>query len=146
MVCVLNDLAKEADRATIEDTLRERAQALNATTEKHARIGALILTTDPWTIENEVLTPTWTRHTPLVRPNTRSWWWWMRLWDFAAGWISAYGAGIPASMLSGTSAGSTPMANPTHHSTTCKWRSTVPPPLPWRSWHASAGGAQPARS
>jgi long-chain acyl-CoA synthetase len=58
MVCVLNDFAKAGDRAAVETTLREKAQAINATTEKHARIGALVLATEPWTIENEVLTPT----------------------------------------------------------------------------------------
>ncbi len=58
MVCVLNDLAMEGDRAAVEMTLREKAKEINASTEKHARIGALIITTEPWTIENEVLTPT----------------------------------------------------------------------------------------
>jgi long-chain acyl-CoA synthetase len=58
MICVLNDLAREGDRGAIEQALREKALAINETTEKHARIGALILATEPWTIENEVLTPT----------------------------------------------------------------------------------------
>jgi long-chain acyl-CoA synthetase len=35
-------------------TIRE----INAEIEKHARIGAVILTRETWSIENEVLTPT----------------------------------------------------------------------------------------
>jgi len=31
---------------------------MNEAIEKHARIGAVILTREPWSIENEVLTPT----------------------------------------------------------------------------------------
>jgi long-chain acyl-CoA synthetase len=36
----------------------ETVQIVNDGLEKHARIGAVILTREPWTIENEVLTPT----------------------------------------------------------------------------------------
>jgi long-chain acyl-CoA synthetase len=31
---------------------------INADIEKHARIGALIISHEPWSIENEILTPT----------------------------------------------------------------------------------------
>ena len=31
---------------------------VNETVEKHARIGAVMISREPWTIENEILTPT----------------------------------------------------------------------------------------
>ena len=58
MVCVLNEPAQQSDRAEVERTLRAKAQAINASVEHHARVGALILCSEAWTIENEVLTPT----------------------------------------------------------------------------------------
>ena len=36
----------------------EKAAAVNEAIEKHERIGAVIVSTEPWTIENELLTPT----------------------------------------------------------------------------------------
>ena len=58
VVCVLSDIARQQDRAVIEEALFEQAVKVNEEVEKHARIGAVIMTTEPWTIENEVLTPT----------------------------------------------------------------------------------------
>ena len=58
MVCVLNESGQRSDRAEVERTLRAKAEAINASVEKHARLGALILCSEAWTIENEVLTPT----------------------------------------------------------------------------------------
>lgn len=58
VVCVLSDIARQQDRAVIEEALLEQAVKVNEEVEKHARIGAVIMTTEPWTIENEVLTPT----------------------------------------------------------------------------------------
>ncbi len=58
MVCVLSDIAQKQDRSAVEKALLEKAAAVNDKVEKHARIGAVIISTDPWTIENEVLTPT----------------------------------------------------------------------------------------
>jgi long-chain acyl-CoA synthetase len=58
MVCVLNEIGARIDRAEVERTLRAKAEAINAEVEKHARLGALILCREAWTIENEVLTPT----------------------------------------------------------------------------------------
>ena len=58
MVCVLNERAQQSDRAAVERTLRAKAEAINAQVEKHARLGAVILCSEAWTIENEVLTPT----------------------------------------------------------------------------------------
>ncbi|RLA32867.1 MAG: AMP-binding protein [Gammaproteobacteria bacterium] len=58
IVCVLSDIARQQDRGVIEEALLEQAVKVNEKVEKHARIGAVIMTTEPWTIENEVLTPT----------------------------------------------------------------------------------------
>jgi long-chain acyl-CoA synthetase len=58
MVCVLNERAQQAERSAIEKDLEEKARGINGSCEKHARIGAVILTSEPWTIENEILTPT----------------------------------------------------------------------------------------
>jgi long-chain acyl-CoA synthetase len=58
MVCVLNEPAQRSDPAEVERALRAKAEAINASVEKHARLGALILCRGAWTIENEVLTPT----------------------------------------------------------------------------------------
>ena len=58
MVCVLSDLAQQRDRDTVAEELREMAHKINDTLEKHARIGALVISSEPWNIENAMLTPT----------------------------------------------------------------------------------------
>ncbi len=58
MVAVLADAACKCDRAEVESALVELAQAVNSDVDKHARIGAVIVADEPWTIENECLTPT----------------------------------------------------------------------------------------
>ncbi len=58
MVCVLSALAGERERDEIEGALRNQVESVNSTVEKHARIGAVIITKEAWTIQNEVLTPT----------------------------------------------------------------------------------------
>ncbi len=58
VVCVLSEAAQQQDRDVIEQALRDKVDEVNASIEKHARIGAVIISTDPWTIENEILTPT----------------------------------------------------------------------------------------
>lgn len=58
MTCVLTAMAQELPREDIEAVLRERVDAVNKETEHHARIGAVMVSTSPWTIENGVLTPT----------------------------------------------------------------------------------------
>ena len=58
MVCVLSDLARQQDAAIIEKSMLEQVQDVNENVEKHARIGAVIISNEPWTIENEFLTPT----------------------------------------------------------------------------------------
>ncbi|MDX1733538.1 MAG: AMP-binding protein [Halioglobus sp.] len=58
MTCVLSELAQERPREEVEAILRERVDAVNGEVEKHARIGAVIVSVEPWTIENGILTPT----------------------------------------------------------------------------------------
>ena len=58
MTCVLTAMAQELAREDIEAVLRERVDAINAEVDKHARVGGVIVSTTPWTIENGVLTPT----------------------------------------------------------------------------------------
>jgi len=58
VVCVLSGLAQKQPRETVETELREKVDRINAKADKHARIGAVMITSEPWTIENEVLTPT----------------------------------------------------------------------------------------
>lgn len=58
MACVLSALAQEQPREEVEAQLLERVEAVNNEVEKHARIGAVIVSTEPWSIENGVLTPT----------------------------------------------------------------------------------------
>jgi long-chain acyl-CoA synthetase len=58
MTCVLSELAREQPRESIDAALRERVEAVNAEVEKHARIGAVIVSLESWSIDNGVLTPT----------------------------------------------------------------------------------------
>ncbi|MEM0952649.1 MAG: AMP-binding protein [Pseudomonadota bacterium] len=58
MVCVLNGFAQATERAAIRSDLLELAKAVNNTVDKHARLGAVIVSTEPWSIDNAMLTPT----------------------------------------------------------------------------------------
>jgi long-chain acyl-CoA synthetase len=58
IVCVLSGEALHQDRADLEKDLRAQVEEVNRTVEKHARIGAVIVSPEPWTIENLMLTPT----------------------------------------------------------------------------------------
>ena len=58
MVAVLSELAQQQERSFIEQALILQAEAVNESVDHHARIGAIIIATEPWTIENELLTPT----------------------------------------------------------------------------------------
>lgn len=58
MVCVPSALAQQADREELLAALQEHANLVNETVDKHARIGAVIVSTEAWTIDNGLLTPT----------------------------------------------------------------------------------------
>jgi long-chain acyl-CoA synthetase len=58
MVTVLTSEAQSRERSAVEAALHETVAAINKAIEKHARIGALIISDEPWSIENEILTPT----------------------------------------------------------------------------------------
>jgi long-chain acyl-CoA synthetase len=58
MIAVLTEEARSREPEHIQSSLLETLAAINNEIEKHARIGALIIATEPWSIENEVLTPT----------------------------------------------------------------------------------------
>ena len=58
MVGVLTDEAQKKSTVEIEDSIRESVIGINLEQEKHAHIGAVILSKEAWSVENEVLTPT----------------------------------------------------------------------------------------
>lgn len=58
MVSVLNEPARSLPREAVESAALDTIEHINSHIEKHARIGAVIFSKTPWTIENEVLTPT----------------------------------------------------------------------------------------
>jgi long-chain acyl-CoA synthetase len=58
MVCVPSAFAQQEDREQLAAALREHAQTVNESVDKHARIGAVIIATEAWSIENGALTPT----------------------------------------------------------------------------------------
>jgi long-chain acyl-CoA synthetase len=58
MVAVLTDEAKQMVEEEVHASVLDTVRRINDEIEKHARIGAVILTREPWSIENEVLTPT----------------------------------------------------------------------------------------
>jgi long-chain acyl-CoA synthetase len=58
MVCVLSAAALEIDDQVVETALIEKVECINADIESHARIGAVIISTEAWTNESALLTPT----------------------------------------------------------------------------------------
>jgi long-chain acyl-CoA synthetase len=58
MVCVMSDIAQSLARADIEAAMLERVKSVNEAVDKHARIGAVIISDEAWSIENGILTPT----------------------------------------------------------------------------------------
>lgn len=58
MVAVLTPEARQRPREEMEASFLATLEEINAAVEKHARIGAAILSSEAWDIANEVLTPT----------------------------------------------------------------------------------------
>ena len=58
MVCVLTEAAANGNGADVEADLLSKVDEINESVYDHARIGAVIVTKEPWTIENGILTPT----------------------------------------------------------------------------------------
>ena len=58
MVAVVTEEARRAPQDEVESSVLATIREINEAIEKHASIGAVILTREPWSIENEVLTPT----------------------------------------------------------------------------------------
>jgi long-chain acyl-CoA synthetase len=58
MVVVLSAEAQTQDTSEVEAGILETILEINSSIEKHARIGAVIIDIEAWSIENEILTPT----------------------------------------------------------------------------------------
>jgi len=58
MVTVLSEAARKEPREQVEESVRSTVTRINDSIEKHARIGAVIICSQPWSIANEVLTAT----------------------------------------------------------------------------------------
>ena len=58
MITVLNEPSRLLPREEVEAAALATVESINADIDKHARIGAIIFSQTPWTIENEILTPT----------------------------------------------------------------------------------------
>ncbi|MBE9539773.1 MAG: AMP-binding protein [Proteobacteria bacterium] len=58
MIAVLTEEAQSRPDSEIQSSVLETIREINETLEKHARIGAVIISREPWSIENEILTPT----------------------------------------------------------------------------------------
>ena len=58
MVAVLTAEAQNLPEQEVADSILATIREINEEIEKHARIGAVIVSREPWSIENEVLTPT----------------------------------------------------------------------------------------
>ena len=58
IVCVPTAQAMQADQEAVGEDIRKHVQEINQGVEKHARIGAIIVSRKLWTIDNGMLTPT----------------------------------------------------------------------------------------
>ena len=58
MVAVLTEEAQNSPEQEVQDSILATIREINEDIEKHARIGAVIISREPWSIDNEVLTPT----------------------------------------------------------------------------------------
>ena len=58
IVAVVSQTMRNAPKTEIEASVLQTLETINATLDKHARMGGAILSYEPWSIENGVLTPT----------------------------------------------------------------------------------------
>jgi len=58
MVCVPSALAQQEEPEQLVAALQEHARVVNESVDKHARIGAVIISAEAWSIDNGMLTPT----------------------------------------------------------------------------------------
>ncbi|HJV60967.1 MAG TPA: AMP-binding protein [Albitalea sp.] len=58
VVAVLSDIGRAQPREAVEQALVRTLATINEQLESHERLAKLVLTADPWTIENGMLTPT----------------------------------------------------------------------------------------
>ncbi|MCD7107794.1 AMP-binding protein [Rhizobium sp. DKSPLA3] len=58
MICTLSQAGRNAAPEDLSQRLSQRAEAINAGVEKHARIGAVIVADEEWAIDNGFLTTT----------------------------------------------------------------------------------------
>jgi len=58
MVVVLTAIAQSLEKSGVEQQIVSTAEEVNYGVEHHAHIGVVLITTEPWTIENGILTPT----------------------------------------------------------------------------------------
>jgi long-chain acyl-CoA synthetase len=58
MIAVLTDEAQASSEEEVAESILATIREINDEIEHHARIGAVIISREPWSIENEVLTPT----------------------------------------------------------------------------------------
>ena len=55
---VLSDIARQADRQTVAQGLQQTLDTLNERVHNYERVRKLIVMKDPWTVENNLMTPT----------------------------------------------------------------------------------------
>ena len=55
---VLSDMARKADREEVMQSLKETVDVLNPKLKSHERIKKVVVMNEPWTIDNNMLTPT----------------------------------------------------------------------------------------
>jgi long-chain acyl-CoA synthetase len=48
----------EARRRTLEASLAEHLKQVNATLDPHEQLACLVVTQEPWTVDNDLITPT----------------------------------------------------------------------------------------
>jgi long-chain acyl-CoA synthetase len=55
---VLSDIANKADRDEVRAALKDNLKALNPNLKSYERIKKIVVMSEPWTVDNNMLTPT----------------------------------------------------------------------------------------